>query len=95
MEYQVSEKVRESFEKLTGNEKVQKALAFMEKDHENIVEKQIELTLIPSPTYHEEKKAARLSGGNISACGPATARTVIDAGYSGGSMGAAGGWQGV
>ena len=60
MEYQVSEKVRESFEKLTGNEKVQKALAFMEKDHENIVEKQIELTLIPSPTYHEEKKAARL-----------------------------------
>ena len=32
----------------------------MEKDHENIVEKQIELTLIPSPTYHEEKKAARL-----------------------------------
>ena len=70
MEYQVSEKVRESFEKLTGNEKVQKALAFMEKDHENIVEKQIELTLIPSPTYHEEKKAARLrpSSRSTSAC---------------------------
>lgn len=60
MEYQVSEKVRDSFQKLTENEKVQKALAFMEADQEEIIAKQIELTLIPSPTYHEEKKAARL-----------------------------------
>ena len=32
MEYQVSEKVRDSFQKLTENEKVQKALAFMGAD---------------------------------------------------------------
>ena len=49
MEYQVSEKVRDSFQKLTENEKVQKALAFMEADQEEIIAKQIELTLIPSP----------------------------------------------
>jgi len=59
MKYQVSEDVQEKFKALTGDQKVQKALAFMEEDQENIIEKQIELTLIPAPTYHEEKKAAR------------------------------------
>ncbi len=60
MEYQVSEKVRGKFDALTKNEKVLKALAFMEEDQEAVIEKQIELTLIPAPTYHEEKKAQRL-----------------------------------
>lgn len=60
MKYQVSDKIQEKFEALTKDERVQKALAFMEEDHEQVIEKQIELTLIPAPTYHEEKKAARL-----------------------------------
>lgn len=60
MEYQVSGRVQEKLDALTGDAKVQRALAFMEEDHEAVIEKQIELTLIPAPTYHEEKKAARL-----------------------------------
>ncbi len=60
MEYQISEKVRGKFDALTKNEKVLKALAFMEEDQAAVIEKQIELTLIPAPTYHEEKKAQRL-----------------------------------
>lgn len=59
MGYQVSEKIQEKFDALTANEKVKKALAYMEEDQDAIIEKQIELTLIPSPTHHEEKKAAR------------------------------------
>lgn len=60
MEYQVSDKIQKALETLTAKEKVQKALTFMEEDQDNIIDKQIELTLIPAPTYHEEKKAARL-----------------------------------
>ena len=60
MEYQVSEKVRGAVDALTGCEKVQKALRFMEEDNEYIIQRQIELTLIPAPTFHEEKKAARV-----------------------------------
>lgn len=60
MDYQASAKVKQAFESLTKDEKVLKALSFMEEDHENIIEKQIELTLIPAPTFHEEKKAKRL-----------------------------------
>ncbi len=60
MKYQVSEHVQQQFTKMTESESVQKALAFMEADQEEIIQKQIELTLIPAPTFHEEKKAARL-----------------------------------
>lgn len=60
MEYQVSEQVRKKFDALTKNEKVIKALDFMEKDQDAIIDKQIELTLIPAPTHHEQKKAERL-----------------------------------
>ncbi|MBQ9047318.1 MAG: M20/M25/M40 family metallo-hydrolase [Solobacterium sp.] len=60
MEYKVSEKVSDALHRLTADEKIQKALKFMEEDQENIIQKQIELTLIPAPTFHEEKKAARL-----------------------------------
>ena len=59
MQYQVSEKVEKTFQALTAQEQVRKALAYMEEDQEKIIEKQIELTLIPAPTFHEEKKAAR------------------------------------
>ena len=60
MEYQVSEKIQSRLSALTENASVQKALAFMKEDQDKVIEKQIELTLIPAPTYHEEKKAARL-----------------------------------
>ncbi|MBR3364016.1 MAG: M20/M25/M40 family metallo-hydrolase, partial [Solobacterium sp.] len=60
MTYQVSESIQAVLQKLTDEEKVQKALKFIEEDQENIIQKQIELTLIPAPTGHEEKKAKRL-----------------------------------
>lgn len=58
--YQVSEKIQSKLDKLVADEKVLKALKFMEDDHQNILDKQIELTLIPAPTGQEEKKAQRM-----------------------------------
>lgn len=60
MEYKVSEKIQKKFDTLTKDAKVQKALQFMEDDQNEIIDRQIELTLIPAPTNHEQKKAARL-----------------------------------
>lgn len=60
MAYQVSPAVQSGLDALTAEEKVQKALRFMEADQEEIIARQMELALIPAPTYHEEKKAARL-----------------------------------
>ena len=60
MKYQVSEKVRNALNALTKKEDVLKAVQFMEDDQEEIIQKQIELTLIPAPTFQEEKKAKRL-----------------------------------
>lgn len=60
MEYKVSEKVRQKFDALVKDEKVQKALKFMEEDQDAVIDRQIELTLIPAPTYHEQKKAERM-----------------------------------
>ena len=60
MANQVSEKIAAVLRQLTDEEKVQKALKFIEEDQENIIQKQIELTLIPAPTGQEEKKAKRL-----------------------------------
>ena len=60
MEYKVSEQVRQKFDTLVKDEKVQKALKFMEEDQDAVIDRQIELTLIPAPTYHEQKKAERM-----------------------------------
>ena len=60
MEYKVSEQVRQKFDALVKDEKVQKALKFMEEDQDAVIDRQIELTLIPAPTYHELKKAERM-----------------------------------
>ena len=56
MEYKVSEKVQKKFDTLTKDAKIQKALQFMEDDQNEIINRQIELTLIPAPTNHERKK---------------------------------------
>ncbi len=60
MEYKVSEQVRQKFDALVKDEKVQKALKFMEEDQDAVIDRHIELTLIPAPTYHEQKKAERM-----------------------------------
>ena len=60
MEYKVSEKVQKKFDTLTKDAKIQKALQFMEEDQDTVIDKQIELTLIPAPTNHEQKKACLL-----------------------------------
>ena len=60
MEYKVSEQVRQKFDALVKDEKVQKALKFMEEDQDAVIDRQIELTLIPAPTYPEQKKAERM-----------------------------------
>ena len=51
MEYKVSEKIQKKFDTLTKDAKVQKALQFMEDDQNEIINRQIELTLIPARTY--------------------------------------------
>ena len=57
MEYKVSEQVRQKFDALVKDEKVQKALKFMEEDQDAVIDRQIELTLIPAPPSHEQNKA--------------------------------------
>ena len=59
MSYIVSENVKNKLAALTADEKVKKALDFIQKDRDEILEKQIELTLIPAPTHHEAEKAKR------------------------------------
>ena len=62
MEYKVSDRTAGALERLTSLERIRKALDFIENDAENILEKQMELTLIPAPTFHERAKAERLIG---------------------------------
>ncbi|MBQ3008128.1 MAG: M20/M25/M40 family metallo-hydrolase, partial [Oscillospiraceae bacterium] len=59
MKYEVSEKIRGKFNAMVADEKVKKALDFIEADRDTILDKQIELTLIPAPTHHEAEKAKR------------------------------------
>ena len=51
MEYKVSEQVRQKFDALVKDEKVQKALKFMEEDQDAVIDRQIELTLIPAAEW--------------------------------------------
>lgn len=60
MAYQISDRIQEAFDALTARPEVRRALGYMEEDQEEILQRQMELTLIPAPTFHEEKKAARL-----------------------------------
>lgn len=60
MAYEVSEKIQQRFDALTETDAVKKALQFIEEDQEAVIDRQVELTLIPAPTYREGKKAERL-----------------------------------
>ena len=60
MKYQVQTEIQEHLNQLLSQEDVIKALKFIEDDQEEIIQKQIELTLIPAPTFHEEEKANKL-----------------------------------
>ena len=57
MDYQVSEKVQQIFDRLTGMEQVQKALDFIHAEEDFCVNEQLELVLIEAPTFHEEERA--------------------------------------
>ena len=61
MTYIPSKQRKEAVEHLVSLPKVQKALQYIEQDHERTVQQQIELCLIPAPTFHEENKAKRLA----------------------------------
>lgn len=60
MSYEISAPIRSALDALTADPKVRKALAFQEADQEEVIQRQMELTLIPAPSYHEQEKAARL-----------------------------------
>ena len=57
MDYQVSQKVQQLFDKVTGMEPVQKALDFIRAEEDDCIDEQIELTLIEAPTFHEGQRA--------------------------------------
>lgn len=61
MTYRPSKERKAAVDHLVSLPKVQKALAYIEQDHERTVDQQIELCLIPAPTFHEENKAKRLA----------------------------------
>lgn len=60
MEYQVSEQNRKTVEKILSLPKVKQALKDIEADHVHSLEEQKMLTLIPSPTFHEQDKANKM-----------------------------------
>ena len=61
MDYTVSEKISGAMGAITGSEAVKKALEFLQQDHERCVREQVEITKIPAPTYHEERRAAYMT----------------------------------
>ena len=58
MDYQVSSKVEKAFSEVLAMPEVKKALEFIEKDQEQSIKEQIELTLIEAPTFHEENRTS-------------------------------------
>lgn len=58
MDYQVSQKIQQLFDRVTAMEQVQAGLNHIQNEEEYCISEQIELTLIEAPTFHEEKRAA-------------------------------------
>lgn len=53
--------VREVLATLTSLPQIRNALNFLKEDHENSIAQQLELVVIPAPTFHEEKRAAYMT----------------------------------
>ena len=62
MEYAISSKSAAAHAALTGAPQVRAALDFLKADHERCVREQVEITKIPAPTFHEERRAAYMYG---------------------------------
>ncbi|MBO6159395.1 MAG: M20/M25/M40 family metallo-hydrolase [Firmicutes bacterium] len=57
MDYQVSEKVKDTFYKLLSMPEVKKALSYIQADAPKSIEEQKKLTLIEAPTFFEDERA--------------------------------------
>lgn len=55
----INPNIIQTMERLTSNEKVQRALLAIQEDQSQTTREQKELVLIEAPTFHEEKRAAR------------------------------------
>lgn len=58
MEYQVSQKVQQLFDRIIAMEPVQAGLDYLQEEEEVCIDEHIELTLMEAPTFHEEQRAA-------------------------------------
>ena len=61
MDYVVSPKVKEIVDKMVSLDAVKKGLEFIKEDNDQTVQNQLDLAMIPSPTFHEQEKAKALS----------------------------------
>ena len=61
IDYSMRPEIREAVSALTRLSEVKKALDYIKADHENCISEQLELVVIPSPTFHEEKRAAYMA----------------------------------
>lgn len=59
--YQINPAVQKALKRLAHLEQVERALTFLREDHERSIDQQLELTVIPAPTFHEEKRAAYMT----------------------------------
>ncbi|GAA6513908.1 M20/M25/M40 family metallo-hydrolase [Merdimmobilis hominis] len=57
MDYVVSPKVKEIVDKMVSLDAVKKGLEFIKEDNDQTVQNQLDLAMIPSPTFHEQEKA--------------------------------------
>ncbi len=57
-EYKVSAKIQKAYDDLMAMPEIQKGFDFAKEDHAKVIEIHKQLTLIESPTFHEENRAA-------------------------------------
>lgn len=57
MEYSVSEKITQTYQKLKQLEAVQRGIEFIQQDEQNTLEDQLELVVIEAPTFQEGNRA--------------------------------------
>lgn len=59
MAYEISQPIQTALDTLLSEQPVAQAVKFAEGDQEEIIQRQMELALIPAATFHEEQKAKR------------------------------------